>query len=149
MRKGSLAIDVAAFNHHDAIAALLEAADLPVPGDADVPVHMLAAFESGRTVGCAGWERYGSAALLRSVAVAPDRHGRGIGRRLVAAVCAALWRDGVKEVFLLTKGAEGFFGRLGFQVVARADVPPALQDSSSFQGDCCATATAMRLNRPE
>ena len=47
---------------------------------------VLARGACGRVVGVAGMERYGGAGLLRSVAVAPDWQGSGIGRALVDRV---------------------------------------------------------------
>jgi amino-acid N-acetyltransferase len=64
------------------VEALLAAAALPVDGVAE---HFGAFFivdEGGRIVGAAGQEIYGANALLRSVVVAGDARGRGLGSLL-------------------------------------------------------------------
>jgi len=60
--------------------------------------------EGGRVIGCAGWERHGQAALLRSVAVRAEARGRGVRLALVHAavgecpVQGRLERGGVGRV---------------------------------------------------
>ena len=56
-----------------AIRALLEAQQLPVDGFSDHLQTMLVATVNGTVVGSAGLELYTDGALLRSVAVTPDR----------------------------------------------------------------------------
>ena len=79
--------------------------------------------EDGKVSGVAalhvGWE---GIAELRSVAVAKDHLGRGIGRRLVAACMEEARALGVKEVFVLTY-VDGFFEKLGFKDAKREDLP--------------------------
>src|SRR5262245_14568223 len=49
--------------------------------------HFVVAIRNGRIVGCAHLDEYApSLAELRSLAVAPDAQGMGVGRSLVAAV---------------------------------------------------------------
>ena len=61
-----------------AVQALLLANKLPTEGaQAHLATYLLATHH-GEVVGCAGAEVYGSVALLRSVAVAPGLHKRGL-----------------------------------------------------------------------
>jgi amino-acid N-acetyltransferase len=53
-------------------------------------------------------------------------------------------QDGAGAVFLLTTTAERFFPRLGFEPIARAEVPTSVQASAEFQSACPASAVAMR-----
>lgn len=145
-RAAASAVDVeeAGFADHDAIAALLTAAGLPVPGAQDAPVPMLVVRALGGVAGCAGWERHGAGALLRSLAVRPDHRQAGVGSALVAAVCARLAARGLREVFLLTNDAESFFARQGFEAVERATAAAALNGARALSLACCAQAVAMR-----
>jgi N-acetylglutamate synthase-like GNAT family acetyltransferase len=128
------------------VAALLTAVGLPLDGaEAHIDDFVLAECD-GALVGCAGLERYGHAALLRSVAVRADRQGRGLGEILVHRALVHAAANGVETVALLTTTAAGFFPRFGFRAVARATVPAPLQASVEFRAACPASATAMVLD---
>ena len=89
-------------------------------------------------------ERYRDAGLLRSVAVAPEWQGSGVGRALVERVLHAGRAEGIRDVYLLTTTAEHYFPRLGFACVARSDVPDPVQASEEFKDACPASAVVMR-----
>jgi amino-acid N-acetyltransferase len=79
--------------------------------------------EDHQVVGCASlhivWENL---AEIRSVAVAGEYCGRGIGRQLVAA-CIGEGRElGIGRLFVLTYET-GFFGHLGFHLVDKNSLP--------------------------
>jgi len=126
-----------------AILSLLDQHRLP---HAAIERHVgdtLVARAGDRVVGCAALERYDAAGLLRSVAVAPERRGTGLGTRLTAAALEHARAHGVRTVYLLTETAADFFPRFGFHAVARADVAPAVQQSVEFTSACPDTALAM------
>jgi len=124
-----------------AIASLLLVSGLPLDGlSADRPFAVVA-VSADRLIGCADVERYGSSALLRSVAVDPTVRGSGIGRRLVEAALSN--PADLTQVYLLTETAGGFFGRLGFRRTSRSRVPPAVRASVEFTTACPASAIAM------
>jgi amino-acid N-acetyltransferase len=60
---------------------------------------------------------------IRSVAVAPEHRGRGIGSRLVTTCLAEARVLGLSEIFLLTLIPD-FFRRFGFKVVPREELLP-------------------------
>ncbi|OGR09355.1 MAG: GNAT family N-acetyltransferase [Desulfobacca sp. RBG_16_58_9] len=60
---------------------------------------------------------------IRSVAVAPEHRGRGIGSRLVTTCLAEARVLGLSEIFLLTLVPD-FFQRFGFKVVSREELLP-------------------------
>lgn len=128
------------------VVALLEACGLPPAGIDDHFPHafLVARGEYGALLGTAGVEMYGEAGLLRSVAVAEAARGQGLGERLSRAAMDVAAERGVREMFLLTTGAEGYFPRLGFTRVAREEMPAALGASEQMRGACPATAIAMR-----
>ncbi|MEM8800572.1 MAG: GNAT family N-acetyltransferase, partial [Pseudomonadota bacterium] len=69
--------------------------------------------------------------------------GKGLGRMLVAHILDHARNEGAKEIYLFTVGAEGFFERLGFRVIDRDMMPPAIQASDQFQVHCGDRAIAM------
>ena len=123
---------------------MLSEAGLPLPDGEDVPVRMVVLREGGRLAGCAGWERHGGVALLRSVAVRPEAQRRGAGRELVGAVLERAGAEGAREAVLLTTGAEAFFAGLGFVRIAREALPPEVKGARQVATQCCASAACMR-----
>jgi amino-acid N-acetyltransferase len=127
-----------------AVEALLSAAGLPLDGAADALSAGVVAREGGRIVAAAAVERYGESGLLRSVVVAPERRGTGLGRRIVAAAEDLARREGVRDLYLLTETAADWFPRLGYRVVPRADAETAVGASVEFTSVCRDTGVAMR-----
>lgn len=81
------------------------------------------AEEAGAIAGCGALHLYGMhLAEIRSIAVAPESKGRGIGRALVEALMHEARRHAVTCVCLFTR-TPGFFAHLGFEVARREDLP--------------------------
>jgi N-acetylglutamate synthase-like GNAT family acetyltransferase len=79
--------------------------------------------EEDNIVGCAALRIYSSElAEIGALAVAEDRHGAGIGRRLVEALVHDARLLGLSRVFALTL-QDGFFHRLGFATTDIAEFP--------------------------
>ena len=78
---------------------------------------------SGEVVACAAlrvlWDDLGE---VRTLAVRPDQHGRGLGVGLVARVVEDARALGLARIIALTREA-AFFERCGFGVVARDTLP--------------------------
>jgi arsenite methyltransferase len=128
-----------------AIEALLSAFGLPTNRLAEHVGDALVVREGGDVVGCVALERYGESALLRSLAVRADHQGSGLGTRLTEGALDRARRAGVRELYLLTESADGFFPRFGFEPVARDQVAPAVRGSVEFTSACPESARAMRL----
>jgi len=127
------------------VAALLQAAQLPLAGaQAHLP-HFVLAFQQEALVGCAGLEPYGESGLLRSVAVREALRGAGVGGRLVREVLQAARAGGMRRVLLLTETAANYFLRFGFQTIPRAQAPEAIKASVEFTTACPDSATVMIL----
>ncbi len=126
-----------------AIFDLLERSKLPRAGLEQHVATTLVAREGARIVGSAGLELYGTAALLRSVAVTAERHGQGLGQALTVAALELARQRGVTTVYLLTETAGQFFPRFGFRPVSRAEVDPAVLRSTEFATACPASALVM------
>lgn len=81
------------------------------------------AVEDGRVVGCGALHVYGETlAEVGALAVAEDRHGRGVGARIVHALESAADTLGIRRLFALTL-QDGFFHRLGFRTADVREFP--------------------------
>jgi len=129
----------------DAISELIRSASLPLDGLQEA--RMCVAECGNEVIGCSGLEIHGKAGLLRSVAIAHEWRGRGIGEALVRCVLAEAARLGLDSVVLLTTTAPDWFPRFGFNVIAREAVPVELLDSAEFRGACPSSAVIMALWR--
>lgn len=77
----------------------------------------------GRVVGCVAVTVFWSdLAEVKSLAVAPQRQGEGIGSMLVAAAAEDARQLGVRRLFALTYEKD-FFQRHGFEVIDRHTLP--------------------------
>ena len=77
----------------------------------------------GTVVGCCALEIiWSDLAEVKSLAVAPGRKGKGVGRALVGAALEQARQLGVPRVFALTL-APAFFEKIGFGVVRKEDLP--------------------------
>jgi amino-acid N-acetyltransferase len=128
------------------VAGLLAEARLAALDDAAQfgSQYVVALDAQGRLAGVAGLEVYGSDALLRSVAVAPDARSNGLGRRLTEDRLAWAEEHGITQAFLLTTDARLYWERFGFVEVGRSDAPPGIRSSTQWAGGCSASATSMR-----
>ena len=139
-------IRVAAFRGEDRpeLEAFLQMQELPV---VDLNPKMLADFlvarREGILVGSAGLERHTKMGLLRSVAVDRSLRGVGLGKRLVMSMEDRARGRGVKQMFLLTDGAEDFFLALGYRPLDRLDAPSGIRHTQQFRDLCPASATFM------
>lgn len=127
-----------------ALLRLLERNHLPLEGLTEWITTTLVARENGEIIGSAALEMYPDGALLRSVAVAPEAQGQGLGQELTAAAISLADTLNAPALYLLTTTAERFFPKFGFERIARADVPATVQASIEFTSACPTSATVMR-----
>lgn len=133
--------------HPDAglVSALLDAHGLPTE---DLTPAMLwdfvVAADGAEPCGVVGLQREGDVALLRSLAVVHQARGQGLGAALVAQAETRAAAAGVRTLYLLTTDASGFFARLGYTPIARAEAPDAIRATAQFSSICCRSATLMR-----
>ncbi len=127
-----------------AVRDLLTEAGLPLDGAAEAFATGVVAREDDRIVGCAAIEPYDGTALVRSVAVAPDLRGTGVGTGLVHALEDLARDHGATSLILLTETAEPWFSRLGYATIDRTSVPADVAGSIEFQTACSTSAVAMR-----
>lgn len=139
-----MAIDRATPDDVPAVEALLVAAGLPLEGAREALVTGVVGREGNAVVGAAAVEPYGEAGLLRSVVVAADRRGTGLGRALVTAVEDLAREMGERELYLLTDTAAGWFPKLGYEIVDRETARAAIGDSIEFTMVCATSGVVMR-----
>ena len=124
--------------------ALLQAARLPtadLTSIQDLKMWVLEASDS--LLGVIALQRFGTDALLRSLAVSSEYRKRGFGRTLVGRLERDAQTDGIQKLVLLTETAEPFFRSLGYEVIDRRYVSEALKQSAEFRSLCPASAVCM------
>ena len=115
----------------------------------DLTPGILSGFElafaaDSRLVGQIGLEVFGDIGLLRSLAVAPDWRGHGLGGELVAQRESEARRAGLTAIYLLTTTAADYFRRRGYEDVPREAVPEAVAAHAQFRSLCPASAKCLR-----
>lgn len=114
------------------IRAFLREADLTLAG-LDAPgVHLWVERDgSGRIVGSTGFELSadGRHALIRSVAVAPERRAAGSGSRLARFAMDAARDAGSERAWLFSRRSGPFWQKFGFTGADRDELAAALGDT--------------------
>jgi amino-acid N-acetyltransferase len=130
-----------------AIRSLLEESKLPTESVGKNTTEFFVAESAGRIVGIAGFEFYGTDALLRSVAIPADLQNKGIGSEIVDWMLAQAKTRGTKRIFLLTDTAQKFFEHKGFKLTDRSSIRnEAMTSSSEFAHACPVSAVCMKLD---
>jgi amino-acid N-acetyltransferase len=125
------------------ILQLLSSAGLPTVDLTGARDLQRGVFEDDRLIlGVIGLERFGTDALLRSLAVTPQYRRRGAGRELVRLEHEAQ-ANGIRRLVLLTETAEVFFADMGYVVTDRGGVSDGVQQSAEFRSLCPASAVCM------
>jgi amino-acid N-acetyltransferase len=127
----------------ESIRLLLAHNGLPTSDLTSSTPQFIVACEGATILGTGALQRFGSFALLRSVAVAPDRRGRGLGRIIVEDLERIARVAGLRQLILLTETAKPFFEHQGYSVIERHEVPQDVQGSEEFRSLCPASATCM------
>jgi amino-acid N-acetyltransferase len=127
-----------------AVRSLLTHAALPLDGVDAAFRNGLVAEAGGAVVGAAAIEPYGPDGLLRSVVVAPELRGSGLGQSLVAAAEASACALGVRDLYLLTETATDWFPRVGYETLPRDAAPAPIAGSVEFTVSCPDTGVLMR-----
>ena len=78
--------------------------DTPVSADEFAPPRgrFFVACDSGDLIGCAGWRAHGEDAELKRMYTAPAARGRGVARRMLAAIEDSARADGRRRLILET-----------------------------------------------
>lgn len=125
------------------VAELLASCGLPTD---DLAANSRVTFygtEPAPSQGVVALEEVGSVALLRSLAVAPEFRGRGLGAALVAHAEATAKNRGIAELYLLTTSARAFFAGRGYHEIPRSSAPSAIVALPQFTTLCPSSAALM------
>jgi len=129
---------------YESVVSLLKSVGLPTE-DLNVKLpDFLLAFVDEKLVGSAGVEVNGTVGLLRSVAVQEDFRNYKIAGRLVNDLSNQVRLKGVKELYLITTTADGYFEKQGYERVERAAVPTEIAQSEQFSSLCPSSAVIMK-----
>ena len=96
-----------------------------------------------KPVGYGALEVYGSAVLLRSIIVATDARGEGVGRAITEWLLARAAALGAGRAFLFTTNARAYLEGLGFEVVDRSKAPQSILATRQAIGLCPASAVLL------
>lgn len=121
------------------MSALLAAEGLPT---GDLPEGGARYLAYG-TDAFGGLARFGSHGLLRSIVVAPNRRGEGLGALMLEELVAEARTLGIRDLWLLTTSAREFFARQGFDARSRSEAPPEIAGTPQFKDLCPQSATLM------
>lgn len=137
-------IALAPYELDDRGRALLEACALPTSDLHEAAqVQLFALTRGSQLLGLVGLELHGKAALLRSLAVAPEERGRGHARVLVQAAENAATEAGVARLYLLTTTAARFFEGRAYVETPRNEAPASIAATRQFSGLCAASSNFM------
>jgi amino-acid N-acetyltransferase len=119
-------------------------ADAGLPAE-DFAADYLAfvAEDAGEIVAAVGFQALGDVGLLRSLVVAEGTRFKGLGRQLVSELEAHAVEQGVREIWLLTRGVDRYFLALGYATRDRAQVPPEIRNTTEFAELCPEDAAVM------
>ena len=127
----------------ESVQELLRQCQLP---DQDFQIQCLqlfGLFKHSALIAVAGYEQYGSNALVRSVAVSDRYRGKGMASRLMLNLLEQAKTAGVNNIYLLTESASGFFARYGFIAYERNAVPARIAATAQFDSICADSAVCM------
>ncbi|MBL1275701.1 MAG: GNAT family N-acetyltransferase [Ectothiorhodospiraceae bacterium] len=126
------------------IKKLLKTSNLPSGDCVEHLDNFIVVENSGEIIGVGGFEIYGGDGLLRSIVVAPNNRGKGIGGEIYKLIEQKASSLRVGNLFLLTESAEKYFLNLEFSVISRVDVPASIKGTKQFKELCPSSATVMR-----
>jgi amino-acid N-acetyltransferase len=132
-----------------AIRALLERSGLPTSDLESARPEFAVIREKGQVIAAGALQRFGSSALLRSVIVASDRRGIGLGEAIVSELERVARAAQISRLVLLTQTAADFFARQGYRVIERSSAPQDMQGSEEFRSLCPSFATCMAKSLPD
>jgi UDP-N-acetylmuramate: L-alanyl-gamma-D-glutamyl-meso-diaminopimelate ligase len=101
--------------------------------------------EGQEVAACVAIEHVGEDALLRMLAVTPERRGEGLGYLLVDAAMKKARMEGALHLYLVTDGSQGVVGeKMGFDVIDQKSIVPAVASTVEYQMARSKTAIWMR-----
>ena len=136
-------VDPASAQDLIAVRALLERAGMPTSDLESARPEFAVIREQGQVIAAGALQRFGSSALLRSLVVAPERRGTGLGQAIVSELERVARAGQISRLVLLTQTAADFFEHRGYRVIDRSSAPEQMQGSEEFRSLCPSSATCM------
>ena len=136
-QQGAFELRNARFEDHAAIRCLLSEDDLPIEDLlAEAFEYFVVCLVNNVIAGVVGLERYGSSALVRSLAVSEQHRSQGIAARLLLRIEMRAQESGATRLFALTTTAQPYLEGKGFVAIERSEVPEAIRASVQFSELC-------------
>jgi len=127
------------------IEILLEANDLPTIHLAPyIKQFMVVETDDNVLIGVIGLHTTGKKVLLSSFAVSVSRRKCGLGLMLVQHVLEQLQQEKYENVYLLTQTAKEYFIHLGFNLIARSEMPQELLLQSGLDMACPSSSICLQ-----
>jgi len=130
------------------LSAALSAAKLPTDDLTEGGRTFYRIRRGERTLGYGGYELHGENVLLRSIVIAPEARGHGIGRRATDLLLSRAAGDGARAAYLLTETAAPFFEKMGFARIERASAPADILATRQASSLCPSTAVLLAKRLP-
>jgi len=127
------------------LEALLRANQLPADDCAEQLQRFCAIYEGNELIAAGAVEAVEQYGLLRSIVVRQDCRGMGLAGNITTHLLQRAREEGRLAIYLLTETAEAYFAALGFSLMPRSDVPPALTRTRQFSSLCPDNAICMCL----
>jgi amino-acid N-acetyltransferase len=122
---------------------LLQNQNLPTY-DIDEKVELYTVYYYENFIGTIGLESFNTEGLLRSVSLDSSSQKKGFGTQILSLFEAKIQQKGIKNLYLLTTTAKGFFLKNKYQIVSREDVSEPIRQTAEFKGVCPSSAFVMK-----
>jgi amino-acid N-acetyltransferase len=142
----TIAIENAEIGQIDGVKRLLKNSDLPYKDIDGHFANFIIAITKGEMTGVIGMEDYGNIALLRSFAVEKEHRSNGVGKLLLQRLFSISKQKGIKELYLLTTTADGYFSKFGFKKVDREQLPEKIKSTAEFKSLCPVSSVCMSFS---
>lgn len=130
-------------NNSSAVAELLEQNNLSRSGLTDNNVFLFALFKGDEILGAGALAVIDTFSMLRSVCINKKYQKNRLGSDLCGHLYEKAQALGLKDIYLLTDTAEGFFKKQKFETISRKELPIILEQNVLVQNACSTNSTVM------
>lgn len=134
----------------DKALSLLENNHLPT-SDIGKNVELYTVYDHQNLIGTIGLEAFNTClpdrqaeGLLRSFSLDSAVQNKGFGSKILTIFEEKISENGIKNLYLLTTTAQGFFEKNNYQTILRDDVSEVIRQTTEFKGTCPSSAIVMK-----